>query len=267
MASLIYFVYDGSFEGLLTGIFEVYNRKAVLARLIPAERYQPDAFSEKVEVYADESKANRVWKGLQKKLSTAALLNVYACFLSELPEREEWLLAFVREVFASAANVEENYASPPVLRIAQIGKQLGREKHRFEAFVRFRKLSDGTFYAPIEPDFNVIPLITSHFVRRYADQPWIIYDLRRRYGIQYDPREELVQEVRFDFTEPTRQTATLAEAGEEREDLYQTLWQAYFRNAGIPARRNLKLHRQHVPIRYWKYLVEKQPPGRKGGPT
>lgn len=75
-----------------------------------------------------------------------------------------------------------------VLKAAQTVKKVGREKHRMEAFVRFRLTRGGIYFAAIEPDFNVLPLINSHFKSRYADQKWIIYDLKRNFGIAYDLR-------------------------------------------------------------------------------
>jgi len=48
---------------------------------------------------------------------------------------------------------------------------------------------------------------------------------------------------------------------QENEPDYQVLWKSYFDNVNIPERRNMKLHLQHIPKRYWKYLSEK----RKGG--
>ena len=42
------------------------------------------------------------------------------------------------------------------------------------------------------------------------------------------------------------------------EELYQKLWHSYFQSINIEARKNTKLHLQHVPRRYWKYLTEKQ---------
>lgn len=256
---MIYFTYDSSFEGLLTAVFDVYERKAEKARIISAKNFQPDMFGEELKVVTDAAKANRVWKGLQKRISTASLVNVYAVYLSELAEMEETLLSFSREVFSSNENIEENFGSHAVLRVAQIGKQLFREKHRFEAFVRFQKLQDGTFYATIDPDFNIIPLITAHFVRRYADQEWLIYDVRRQYGIHYDKKQ--VQEVYFDFQETNKYGEAPEETHDQQEDLYQLLWKVYYKNVNIPARRNMKLHKQNMPVRYWKYLVEKEPSG------
>lgn len=160
-------------------------------------------------------------------------------------------------MFGTQQNVEENFSSHAVLRVAQIGRQLFREKHRFEAFVRFQKLQDDTFYATIEPDFNILPLITTHFVRRYADQEWIIYDIKRQYGIHYNLKQ--VQEIHFDFQQINKYGEAPEEAFDAQEDLYQLLWKVYFKNVNIPARRNMKLHKKHAPVRYWKYLVEKQP--------
>jgi len=45
-------------------------------------------------------------------------------------------------------------------------------------------------------------------------------------------------------------------ASEEYE--YQTLWNDYFKSTNIASRINPKLHTQHVPKRYWKYLSEKK---------
>jgi probable DNA metabolism protein len=251
-----FYIYDGSFDGLLTAIFDVYDRKEQQPRLVQQERFLPDAFSQSFTVYTDEAKAARVWKGLKSRLSAQAISDIYSCYLSELPGFEDIILDFVQHVFASKVNIEQNFIVDSVLQISQIGRKLFRERHRHEAFVRFQKTADGLFYASIEPDFNVIPLIVPHFERRYADQEWIIYDLKRRYGAHYNKYQ--VQEVRFDFKEGISGVATEA-VYDEQEALYQVLWKDYFKSVNIPARRNMKLHRRHMPQRYWKYLIEKQP--------
>ena len=58
-----------------------------------------------------------------------------------------------------------------------------------EAFVRFKKTTDGLFLSLVRPDFNVLPLIQPHFKRRYQDQRWLIYDEQRKYGLYYDLHE------------------------------------------------------------------------------
>ena len=71
----------------------------------------------------------------------------------------------------------------PVHRLAQ---RVGREAHRMLGFVRFREVREGFYYAPLEPDHHVLPLIASHFADRFSDQHWVIHDLRRGRGIVHD---------------------------------------------------------------------------------
>jgi probable DNA metabolism protein len=248
-------VYDTSFTGLLTAIFEVYERHCTEARIVRSDRLEAMVFFENLEVQTDKEKAERVWKGLKTKLSADSIRNIYWSFLSELPGIENTILEFARYVFGSPENIEDNFGNASVLTLAQTARKVGREKHRFEAFVRFEKIAQGRFYSAIEPDFNVLPLIIPHFKRRYPAQDWIIYDKKRNYGVSYEQASEVVSEVVINFSEKPADSLTLYDPEEERA---RDLWRNYFDSVNIAARKNTRLHLRHIPKRYWKYLVEKQ---------
>ena len=177
------FIYDGSFEGLLSAIFVIFESKSSGALIVADKHHSAEMFSEVIVVAKDETKAARVWKGLEKRLSAGMRTKIYWGFLSEIKGIENTILDLVRYAFASQQNIEKNYGHPAVLEIFQTWKKVGREKHRFEAFVRFELIGEKFFYAPVDPDFNVLPLIVPHFKSRYADQSWIIYDTKRNYGM------------------------------------------------------------------------------------
>lgn len=255
---MVQLIYDGTFEGLLTAVFEVYERKlGAVSVSSPREDTSLGLFGS-LEVQADGQKAARVLEGLRKKLSPGAIKNLYWCFLSEIPGIEDQVLAFVRYSFSSKQPIEEDFGHPAVISIAQAARMVGREKHRFEAFVRFSEGEGHLFYATIDPDHNVLPLIVPHFKRRYAAQDWLIYDTKRRYGMHYSSAGESVSEVQISFR-PAEAKAAGALTFDAQEAHYQSLWKHYFTHTNIPARKNMKLHLQHMPRRYWKYLVEKQP--------
>jgi probable DNA metabolism protein len=244
------FIYDHTWQGFLTAIFEVYERAEKQVRITTSKRYLPDVFATSFEVITDETKAARVWNGIAKKISAQALRKLYACFLSELPYIENTLCAYIRLVFSMDSSPEKAYGNDDVLKVSQVDKMVHREKHRMEAFVRFQLTKDELYYAGIEPDFNVLPLILNHFKKRYADQRWLIYDLNRNYGIYYDLYK--VEEVILSFTGGINEQEGRSYLFHEDEALYQTLWKDY-----IKERKNDKLHLQHVPKRYWKHLTEK----------
>jgi len=253
---MITIVYDGSFEGWLTAVFEVYEYKFNNVMMVTAEKFQPNVFNQKHESLFDKEKADRVWKGLSEKVSKAALAQLYKTFLSEEEGIEDILLQYVQYAFKNKLNIESDFSHPAVIKIAQTAKMVHREKHRMEAFVRFQLTGDGVYYGVCQPDFNVLPLIQTHFQKRYADQKWLIYDTKRKYGMYYDLNE--VEFINLLFNEITNEGKNLEFIMDEKETLYQQLWQHYFKSVNIEARKNMKLHIQHMPKRYWKYLPEKQ---------
>ncbi len=252
------YTYDGTFEGLLTVLFTIYEWRAAPNSIQPAATAQAGLFAQPAHLATDEASAARVWDGLLKAMDQEARARLYHVFLSEDAERELLVFRYVDSALRTAADIAENYADATVRRVQRLAQQLFREKHRMEAFVRFEKTRDGLFHATIAPDFDVLPLIAPHFTKRYADQRWLIYDRRRGYGLYYDlARTDVVQ---FAEGAPARVAAGVAATVlDEREPLFQVLWQAYFDHVNIPERKNLKLHRRHLPQRYWQYLSEKQP--------
>jgi probable DNA metabolism protein len=247
-------VYDGTFEGLLTAVFEIYDRKLFHVKLIKGEWRTSAMFEEVLQVITDEHRANRVLKGLRKKLSAAGIQRLYIAHMAEMENEESAIVGFIRYVFDTDVNVEEDYGNKYVMRLSEILKMVRREKHRMEAFIRFQKLKDETYYAAIEPDFNVLPLIIRHFKNRYTDQKWIIYDIKRRYGIHYDLHD--TQYITLDFSEVNK-PADVISAFTEDEKIYQQLWKSYFTSVNIVAKKNTRLHLRHIPKRYWRHLTEK----------
>jgi probable DNA metabolism protein len=247
-------IYDGTFEGLLTAVFEIYDRKLLHVKLIKGEWHSTAMFEEVIQVITDENRATRVLRGLRKKLSAAGVQRLYIAHMAEMENEECAIIGFIRYVFDSDINVEEDYGNKYVMRLSEILKMVRREKHRMEAFIRFQKLKDETFYATVEPDFNVLPLLIRHFKNRYTDQKWIIYDLKRRYGIHYDLHD--TQYISLDFSEVGKPTDVVS-AFTEDEKIYQHLWKNYFTSVNIVARKNTRLHLRHIPKRYWRHLTEK----------
>lgn len=247
-------LYDGSFDGLLTAVFEVFEYRYKDVEIFSKEKfYQENIFAEIHEVITQSDKAERVFNKLEKNIGRSGIHQLLKVFLSEDPSLEQLILSAIRQsIQHPTENILQNYADDDILSISKICKSVDRERHRMTAFVRFEKMQDDVFFAKIDPDFNVLPLIRKHFKDRYQDQKWMIYDLRRNYGILYD-----LESCDFFYPEEKLDLSRYQQQFHEEENQYQKLWQRYFTKTNIVERKNLKLHIQHVPRRYWKYLTEK----------
>jgi len=253
--------YDGSFNGLFTAIFEIYSHKIKDPIIQTQEQAKQNMFGKSSVVITDSEKANRVHKRLVELSGKNDMHDFYRAFLSEIRGIENALYSYCKMTFAAGKAPSGDYGNTTILKISQAAKMVGREKHRMEAFIRFHLIDDNLYYANCEPDFNVLPLIASHFKNRYADQKWVIYDLKRDFGISYDL--EKVEEINIHFADPKGQRGIMNSNGSmenrfrESENNYRDLWNQYFKSVNIESRKNMKLHLQHVPKRYWKYLSEK----------
>jgi probable DNA metabolism protein len=168
---------------------------------------------------------------------------------------EMMVFHYVKLIFDSGPSMLENFSIPCVLQMHQTVRRMEKEIHRMHAYVRFQKGADGVFYSFIAPDFNVLPLIADHFEKRFADQDWLIFDTRRKYGIYYDRKQ--VNEVQLEEARVNDTTGNVwGEVLDVKEGLYQQLWKAYFHSVNIPERKNLKLQLRSMPRRYWRYLTE-----------
>ena len=261
-------LFDGSLAGLLSVVFEVFANGLVVERLERADRYAPGMFGSPITVTTDEAHAKRVWEGLGKFRGFDRELVLRNWLFDTVRSDTDIVHLMVRMFREQSVEVAEDYRDEAIFRCRQVHKKMFREIHRTHAFVRFGEAEDGLYFARIDPDFDVLPLAVEHFEERYQDQEWLIWDGRRDYGFWYAPGQAKSTRVELPPGQvlpegqptalPSHPQPVLAEAA-PHEDGFQRLWGTYFDSVNIEARANPRLHKQHVPPRYWRHLTEKRP--------
>lgn len=254
---MLVFFYDQTFQGLLTAIFDAYSQKQFPEKLTAIGAIAPLFMSAHYTVVTEEAKYERVWTALEKKLPKEACHMLTYVWLSEQPEAPELLFRFICKLFDHPEeHYELNFGDPDVLQMQQLARKVSHEELYLKQFVRFQKTSDDLFFAPVSPIYNALPLAIPHFKDRFADQKWVIYDLKRQYGYYYDLQS--VEEISLGDGPNLLEGKLDETAMAADEKLFQDLWKGYFQSMTIKERINPRLHRQHLPRRFWKYLTEKQ---------
>lgn len=246
------FYYDRTIRGLLSAVFDAYKLKIFPDRILAFEEIPPLFTSYEVRVETHKEKYLRVEKLLQKQLPENYINMLNAVWLSEEERNDELIFDYLKKSIDSQFSYINNFGDSTVLEIHKLAKKVYKEGHSLKQFVRFQKTKDEVYFAPISPQYNSLPLVVNHFKTRFASQIWIIYDIKRKYGFYYD--KEKVAEINLD-----QETERINnELFHEDDKLFQKLWKNYYKALTIKERINLKLQRQHMPKKYWKYLTEKQ---------
>lgn len=241
------FLFDGTFEGMLTAVFQIYAQKETDAVLENACLPDSETLFETVRVETDDEQFRRVFRALHEKISPAFLQDVYFAYLSEVPGSADAALQYIRLGLQEGARLRNALQVPVVREIRELRRKVGDEAHRFKGLLRFHTAKNGVFVADFEPDYNVITLLANHFAARLKNEYFIIRDLRRGIAVVYDKKEWVLVPLGRDIA-----------PADTEEDAFARLWQMYFREIAVPGRENRRQQLQYMPRRYHKYLTELQ---------
>ncbi len=243
---MLYYIYDGSFDGFLTAIYDAYYEKDDPEQIIPANHFIDNFLITKHYIQTDEEKSRRVYEAIIKKISKNTLSNVMYAYLSEHENAGIYILEYLRFGFKVGSIVDSYLSDDRVHNIHKLVTKITREKHLLLGILRFRLLQNNIYYAPIEPDCNTVCLLGAHFAARMSDQKFVIHDVKRNYGVFYDSTKWFMSAIEINKNIEFH----------ENEFFYQNLWKQYFESITIKDRINPKLQSNFMPKRYWKHLVE-----------
>jgi len=237
--------YDGTFAGLLTVCGHSDLAGAGLLEIQRPPYPMTGLFDEIREIPTDDRLAAEVRARIIRELSPRAAENVRLAFLSEHPVIEMAIWRYLTLGWKLGRRLDSYLAHPDVHTVHCWAGRTAREGHRLKGLARFRETQDGTLYAALYADANVLPLLAPHFIRR-LDHPWVLHDVRRELGaIGRDGRYLLGT---------LENPAGIAWSASEND--YQELWRTFHHHIAIPDRISQRRQRQFMPLKYWQYLTE-----------
>ncbi|MDD6175913.1 MAG: TIGR03915 family putative DNA repair protein [Firmicutes bacterium] len=241
-------LHDGSFEGFCTAVFEAYLRRPSPDR-IDETGCQQEFGGVYVEIPCDDAKAERVINGILRRAGSLAYEKIWTAFLSDDPEKSQALYEYIRLVMEQGSRTSAMLYDERVRRVEKLANLVGREAGLLLEFIRFSRLEGGVWYARIDPEYPVLPIITPHFADRFNIQPFLIHDVPHGQIAVYDTRSWRILSD-FDLTLP-------APAPEERD--FRHLWKVFYDAIAIRQKINPRLRMNHMPKKYWRNLTELQP--------
>ncbi|MDD4803177.1 MAG: TIGR03915 family putative DNA repair protein [Syntrophomonas sp.] len=256
------YLYDGSFDGLLTCIYHHYYNETA-AGIYQQEYYQPTLLLSSVAVCTDPTLAKRVYQAIEDKISANALVKVYHVYLSSSPDKEELILNYLRLGFKLGAKVDLYHSHSAVYPVHKLDRKVTAETHRFLGLLRFRD-SGNFLYAALSPDHHILTLLADHFADRLAGERWVIHDQKRNLAIVYDGKGHCRDNSLLQFKWYLTNFSYHMQADlPPEESHWQLLWQHYFQRISIESRCNPRLQSHFVPQRYRRHLLEFQIPPLK----
>lgn len=246
------YIYDGSFQGFLTAVYEIFKGKDFNINIVSNSDFSNILFESRF-IDTNFEKAEKVIAKIKNSFSNKSLYNITGAFLSNLNGKENLIFSYIILGLKYGKSVENKLDEEVVIKVIKTSERTYKEAHRIKGLLRFKELADNSFYAPISPDNNILPVIYRHFEKRFPSQNFIIHDIKRKTCIIYDGcHSEFYDNVIPEKSVIENHSSVLS----SDEILFQNLWKNYFSAIAIKERKNLKLQMKFVPKKYWNYITE-----------
>ncbi|MDK2945405.1 TIGR03915 family putative DNA repair protein [Geotoga petraea] len=239
--------YDNTIEGFYCVLYYVYKNK-IKPQDITFD--QNTLFQTKtLRIKTIQKISDYIFDWLNKKFSKKVHKKVYYVFLSNLPNKEVFIIKYLNLINKFGEKLDKTYKSEVINVIKDYYKKVSFESHRFKGLIRFKELKNGYFYSIIEPDHNILPIISHHFSNRLTYENFIIHDTKRSFAYVHDNNIKDIVEIK-------NMDMNVDNFYSDDEFIFQEAWKIYHKHLSIKERYNPKLQRNFMPKRYWKNLTE-----------
>ena len=238
------YLYDGSLDGFLCCVHTCIYERELPCAIWEESAAQPSLLVQKV-IISEREKARAVRKSIGEKLSKEILRLVETVFLSCLKDKEMALLRFLIKAYREGTKVLNMLGHSEVGVILGAERHFFRERHLLLGFIRFSDYN-GALAAVITPKNFVLPFLATHFIQRYPNENFMIYDKTHRAALVYQNGVKSIIPLEQLTLPPADDT--------ERE--YQRLWKQFYDTIAIEPRYNPRCRRTMMPKRYWENMTE-----------
>ena len=235
--------YDDTFEGFLTTVFAIYKSKDT-APLIFKEQEAQLGLGVSQVVGTDVVRATRVKRKLES-FAKELPHRLYCAWLSNEVNIEQQLFAFIQECISQNRDITSQHYRDNVIAVLAAARKVSSDAYQYTKFIRFFHVAPKVYLADIEPEYDILEMLTGEFEDRLEGCNFLIRDLKRRKCLVWNQVQYWVS-----YEEHLLEPRT-PQAGN-----YEELWQTYFKHIAIPERINPKLQTLHVPKRYRKFMTE-----------
>ncbi len=240
---ILIFSYDGSFDGVLSMVFDSFVLKTLPSDVYVFGDQEPMLFKVHT-VETDFEHARRVERAIEKKLGTEAMNLIKRGFLYGEGGKEIAILRYLWKGFNEGKRAIGMIADKEINPLFRMSTSVVKEAELLKGFVRFYD-SKGALISVIHPKHFVLPLLKGYFCARLWNETFMIYDNTHRAALIHSGKNTVIVPV-----------DELAASESSGDAFYAELWKSYYSHISIASRYNPTCRMAHMPKRFWADMPE-----------
>lgn len=245
---------EDSETGILTGVYEAYERKLDhdTTVLQVGEEENLRLFAEYIRILPSQEKADKVIRTIRRRFGEETLrimLEALAATDSSKGHAVYQMIVFgLRGEYKG--QLIDCLSQEAVIKTLALSTTVWHEVHHFYGFLRFQELVSGILYARIKPKANLLAFLGDHFSDRFPLENFMIYDEAHDFWLIHGAKKDW-------FTvsgELVKADGLFTFSSEEL--IIQELFCHFVNKISIKERENLALQQQMLPLRFRSNMIE-----------
>jgi len=252
---------EDSIEGIFSAVYAAwelkYGHENTVLQLLGAENSNLELFSTYIVLKTDAQKAAKVINTIRRVCSDEVYERLFHAACADAADKADAIYRYIQTALRMGNKVRNHLADPAVLRIMELSRAVGNAQHHYLGFLRFIEIPGNILLARFEPKPRLTELIMPHFIDRFPEERFVIWDTKRNEAGIHVPGQNYIM---IKLTE--HQAAMLQSYTEDNMEA-EKMWKAFVESISIKERENKKLQQNNIPLHFRTYMPEFQQKGEK----
>jgi len=247
---------EDSIEGIFSAVYAAWELKYGHAnteiQVLGFQNCNIELFSEYIPLEPDAEKAQKVLNTVRRICSDMVYEALFRAACSDAADKADAIYRYIQTALRMGSKVRNHLTDPAVVRVMELSRAVGNAEHHYLGFLRFIEIPGNILLARFAPKPRLTELIIPHFVDRFPEERFVIWDtVRNEAGVHVPGQTYLMMKL----TEG--QVAMLQQYAEDNMEAEQ-LWKTFVDNISIKERENKKLQQNNIPLHFRTYMPEFQ---------
>lgn len=247
---------EDSIEGIFSAVYAAwelkYGHENTVIQVVGFEENNLELFSTYISLKPDAVKASKVLNTIRRRCSDRVYECLFRAACAGAADKGDAIYRYIQTALSMGSNVLYHLTDSAVVRIMELSRAVGNAEHHYLGFLRFIEIPGKILLARYEPKHRLTELIMPHFVDRFPEERFVIWDTARNVAGIHVPGQTYIM---LALTEA--QVMLLKEYTEDNMEAEQ-LWKAFVESISIKERENKKLQQNNIPLHFRTYMPEFQ---------
>ena len=247
---------ENSIEGIFSAVYVAwelkYGHDKTSIQIMDEGNETIELFTTYIPLETDIQKAEKVLNTIRRTCSDAVYENLFRAALSDAPDKADAIYRYIQNALRMGSRILNHLTDPAVVRVMELSRAVGNAEHHYLGFLRFIEIPGKILLARYAPKPQLTELIMPHFVARFPEERFVIWDVSRNVAGIHVPGRNYIM-----LTLSREQVAMLSQYKEDNLQAEQ-MWKSFVESVSIKERENRRLQQNNIPLHFRTYMPEFQ---------